>query len=125
LRQPDLRGAIATMPLDGAYVEAMSEPPKPPGGEPRSEPEIIPPGQAEQGAPRMHVYTQRIYIGKPWPLGLILVTSIIGAIIGLLSVAMLVVLFGVFLFFLPLAVMVVTGVIVAGLLRFYFRGLRS
>jgi len=26
---------------------------------------------------------------------------------------------------LPLAVMVVTGVIVAGLLRFYFRGLRS
>ena len=73
----------------------------------------------------MHVYTQRIYIGKPWPLGLILVTSIIGAIIGLLSVAMLVVLFGVFLFFLPLAVMVVTGVIVAGLLRFYFRGLRS
>ena len=98
----------------------MSKPPKPPGDEPRSEPEIIPPGQAEQGTPRMRVFadTQRIYIGKPSPLGLVLVTLII----GLLSAAMLVLLLGAFLFFLPLAVLVATGVIVAGLLRFYFRG---
>jgi hypothetical protein len=93
----------------------MSKPPKP--EKPRSEPEIIPPGQAERGDPRF--YTHRIYIGKPSPLGLILVTLII----GLLSAAMLVVLFGAFLFLLPLAVLVVTGVIVAGLVRFYFRGL--
>ena len=98
----------------------MSKPPKPSGEEPRSEPEIIPPGQAEQGTPRTRVFvdTQRIYIGKPSPLGLILVTLII----GLLSAAMLVVLFGAFLFLLPLAVLVATGVIIAGLLRFYFRG---
>ena len=99
----------------------MSKPQKPQGEEPRSEPEIIPPRQAERGTPRMHVRTHRIYIGKPWPLGIILLTSIIGAIIGLLSIAMLVLLFGVFLFVLPLAVFVATGVIVAGLLRVYFR----
>ena len=103
-----------------AYIKAMSKPPKPPSEEPRSEPEIIPPEQAEQGTPRTRVFvdTQRIYIGKPSPLGLILVTLII----GLLSAAMLVLLFGVFLFLLPLAVLVATGVIVAGLVRFYFRG---
>ena len=91
----------------------MSKPPPKPV-EPRSEPEIIPPGHARRGTERV-----RIYIGKPSPLGVILVTLII----GLLSAAMLVVLFGAFLFLLPLAVLFVTGVIVAGLLRFYFRGL--
>ena len=69
----------------------------------------------------MRVYTHSVYIGKPWPLGIILLTSIIGAFVGLLSIAMLVVLFGAFIFFLPLALMVVTGVIIAGLLRGYFR----
>ena len=93
----------------------MSKLPKPPGEEPRSEPEVIPPGHADRDAPRMRVYTHRIYIGKPSPLGIILVTLII----GLLSAAMLVLLFGVLL---PLAVLFATGVIVAGLLRFYFRG---
>jgi len=97
----------------------MSKPPKTPVEEPRSEPEVIPPGQADRDAPRMRVYTHRIYIGKPSPLGIILVTLII----GLLSAAMLVVLFGAFLFLLPLAVLFVTGVIVVGLLRSYFRGL--
>jgi hypothetical protein len=95
-------------------MNAMSKPPKPQGEGPGSEPEIIPPGHAERGTERV-----RIYIGKPSPLGLILVTLII----GLLSAAMLVVLFGVFVILLPLAVLVATGVIVAGLLRFYFRGL--
>jgi hypothetical protein len=98
----------------------MSKPPKPPREETRSEPEVIPPGQADRNAPRTHVYTQRIYIGKPWPLGLILLTSIIAAI-GLLWAVTLVLLFGVFLFLLPLAILFVTGVIVAGVLRVYFR----
>jgi hypothetical protein len=89
----------------------MGKPPK--LEEPRSEPEVIPPGHAGRGTERV-----RIYIGKPSPLAIILVTLII----GLLSAATLVLLFGVFLFLLPLAVLVATGVIVAGLLRFYFRG---
>ena len=83
------------------------------GEEPRSEPEIIPPDHAERGTERV-----RLYIAKPSPLGLILLTLII----GFLSAAALVVLLGAFLFLLPLAVLVATGVIVAGLVRFYFRG---
>jgi len=88
--------------------------------EPRSKPEVIPPDHAERNAPRMRVFvdTHRIYIGKPSPLGLILVTLII----GILSAAMLVLLMGAFLFLLPLAILIATGVIVAGLLRIYFRG---
>src|SRR5262249_28036567 len=97
----------------------MSKPTKSPVEEPRSEPEVIPPGQVGLDAPRTRLYTQHIYIGKPSPLGIILLTLII----GLLSAAMLVVLFGVFVFLVPLAVLIATGVIVVGLLRFYFREL--
>jgi hypothetical protein len=62
--------------------------------------------------------TERVYIGKPSPLGLILVVLIT----GLLSAAILVLLLGVFLFVLPIAALFITAVIVAGLLRVYFRG---
>jgi hypothetical protein len=100
----------------------IDKPPKPQGEEPRSEPEVIPPGQAERDTPRMRVFvdthsTERVYIGKPPPLGIILVILIT----GLLSAAMLVLLLGAFLFLLPLVVLFVTAAIVAGLLRIYFR----
>jgi hypothetical protein len=36
----------------------MSKPPKPQGEEPRSEPEIIPPGHAERGTERARVYRE-------------------------------------------------------------------
>ena len=96
--------------------------PKPQGEEPRSEPEVIPPGQAERDTPRMRVFvdthsTERVYIGKPSPLGIILVTLIT----GLLSAVLMVLLLGAFLFLLPLVVLFVTAAIVAGLLRIYFR----
>ena len=90
----------------------MSKPPKQQGEEPRSEPEIIPPDHAERGTE--HV---RVHIVKPGPLGVILVTLTV----GLLLAVLLVLLMGAFLFLLPLAVLVATGVIVVGLLRFYFR----
>ena len=80
--------------------------------EPRSEPVIIPPDHAERGTERVHVH-----IVRPGPLGVILVTLTV----GLLSAVLLVLLMGAFLFLLPLAVLVATGVIVVGLLRFYFR----
>jgi hypothetical protein len=95
----------------------MSKPPKAQGEEPRSEPEVIPPGDAERETPRMRVFVERVYIGKPSLLGIILVILIT----GLLSAAMLVLLLGAFLFLLPLVVLFVTAVIVAGLLRAYFR----
>ena len=89
---------------------------------PRSEPEIIPPGRAERKTPRVRVFvgthgTERVFVGKASPLGIILVTLIT----GLLMAAMLVLLLGAFLFLLPLAVLFVTGLVVAGLVRFYFQ----
>jgi len=100
----------------------MSKRPNQQGEEPRSEPEIIPPGNAEQGKPRKRIFvdthsSERVYIGKPSPFGLILVVLIT----GLLSAAMLVLLLGAFLFVLPIAALFITAVIVAGLLRVYFR----
>jgi hypothetical protein len=87
--------------------------PKPP------EPEIIPP---EQDAPRMRVFvdkrsTERVYIAKPGPLGIILVILIT----SLLSAAMLVLLLGALLTVLPALILFVAAVMVVGLLRVYFR----
>jgi hypothetical protein len=100
----------------------MGERPKPQGEEPRSEPEIIPPGHAERGTPRMRVFvdtrsTERIYVAKPGPLGIILVILIT----GLLSTLMLVLVLGAFLIVLPAVVLFVAAAIVAGLLRDYFQ----
>ena len=86
--------------------------PKPP------EPEIIPPGQ---DTPRMRVSvgtrsTERVYIGKPPPLGIVLVVLIT----GLLSAAMLILLLGAFLVALPMVILFVTTAIIVGILRIYF-----
>ena len=86
--------------------------PNPPGEEPRSEPEIIPPGHAERGTERV-----RVYIAKPGQLGTILVILIV----GLLSAVLLALLLGALLIGLPVVVLFVTGAIVVGLLRVYFR----
>jgi hypothetical protein len=100
----------------------IDKPPKPQGEEPRSEPEVIPPGQAEQDTPRMRVFvdthsTERVYIGKPSLLGIILVTLIM----GLLSAVLMVLLFGALLVALPAVVLLVTAAILTGLLRVYFQ----
>jgi hypothetical protein len=58
-----------------------------------------------------------VHIGKPSPLGIILVVLIT----GLLSAAMLILFFGVLVVFVPLVVLFVTAVFFVGLLRFYFR----
>jgi len=91
------------------------------GEEPRSEPEIIPPGHAKRGTPRMRVYIDerigRVYIAKPGPLSTILTVLIA----GLLLTVMLIMLLGAFLVFLPVVVLFITAAIVAGLLRVYFQ----
>jgi hypothetical protein len=95
--------------------------PHPQSEEPRSEPEIIPPGGAERGRPRMHFYIDdrigRVYIARPGPLGAILTVLIV----GLLLTVMVLMLLGAFLVFLPVVVLFVTAAIVAGLLRIYFQ----
>jgi hypothetical protein len=103
----------------------MDKRPKPQGEKPRSEPEIIPPehaGRTAQGTPRMRVFvdtrgTERVYIAKPGPLGIILVILIT----GILSAVMLILLLGAFLIWLPVVVLLVAAAIIAGLLRRYFQ----
>ena len=98
------------MPRDGEDKQ-MSKPPNP--DNPSSEPEIIPPGQAGGDEPPL-----RVFVGTHCsPLGIILMTLIV----GLLSAAILALLLGAFLFLLPLAVLVATGLVVVGLVRFYFQ----
>jgi hypothetical protein len=96
---------------------------------PRSEPEIIPPNHAErrtaQGAPRMRVFidthaTERVYVAKLGPLGVILAVLTT----GILSAAMLVLLFATFLIWMPLVVFFIAGAIISEILRTYFRRAR-
>ena len=95
--------------------------PHPQSEGPHSEPEIIPPGGAERGRPRMRFYIDdrigRVYIAKPGPLGIILTVLIAGLLLAL----MLIMLLGAFLVFLPAVVLIVTAAIVGGLLRIYFQ----
>jgi hypothetical protein len=88
------------------------------GEEPRSEPEIIPPGHAKRGPTRMgDAHVGRIFIAKFGPFGTILLTLVV----GLLSAVLMVLLFGALLVALPAAVLIVTAAIVAGILRVYFQ----
>ncbi|MFZ1002445.1 MAG: hypothetical protein WCF75_27070 [Pseudolabrys sp.] len=88
------------------------------GEEPRSEPEIIPPGHAKRGPTRMgDAHVGRIFIAKFGPLGTILLTLVV----GLLSAVLMVLLFGALLVALPAVVLIVTAAIVAGILRVYFQ----
>jgi hypothetical protein len=98
----------------------------PQGEKPRSEPEIIPPDHAErrkaQGTPRTRVFidargTERVYVAKLGPLGIILAVLTT----GILSAVMLILLFGAFLIWLPLVVFFIAGAIISGALRAYFR----
>ena len=99
--------------------------PEPQGEKPRSEPEIIPPdhaGRTAQGTPRMRVFvdtrgTERVYVAKPGPLGIILVILIT----GILSVVMLILLLGAFLIWIPLVVLLGAVAVIVGLLRAYFQ----
>jgi hypothetical protein len=98
----------------------------PQGEKLRSEPEIIPPDQADprtaRGTPRMRVFidahdTERIYVAKIRPIG----TFLAVLATGILSAVMLILLFATFLIWVPLVVFFIVGAIIAGLLRTYHR----
>ena len=61
--------------------------------------------------------TERVYIAKPGPLGIILVTLVT----GILSAVMLILLLGAFLIWIPVVVLLVAAAVIAGLLRGYFQ----
>jgi hypothetical protein len=92
--------------------------PNPQAEEPRSEPEIIPPDDANvTRRKRIDTGTGRIYVAKISPLGTILMVLIV----GFLSALILVLLLGALLVWLPVVVLIVTAALVAGLLRGYFQ----
>jgi hypothetical protein len=98
----------------------------PQGERPRSEPEIIPPDRAgrrtAKGTPQTRVFidahdTERVYVAKLGPLGIIL--AVLAT--GILAAVMLILLFATFLIWMPLVVFFIVGAIISGLLRTYFR----
>src|SRR5262249_32442693 len=98
-----IMSGVPHAPRGRTLFKRMSNPPTPPSEDPHSQPEVLPPGQAERGTE--HV---RVYIAKPGPLGTILVVLIV----GLLSAVFLLLLLGALLIWLPVVVLFVTGAIV-------------
>lgn len=100
----------------------MSDEPSTSRGErPRSEPEIIPPG-APLRRPRDDpfsntFFTQRIYVTRLGPLGLIG----LALAIGIVAVVLLILLVGAVLFWIPIVGLIVAAVILSGALRSGFR----
>jgi hypothetical protein len=100
-------------------------PPKAQSEKPRSEPEIIPPerveGKTTRGAPRMQIFvdthgTERVYVARLRPLGIIL----LALTIGILSAVVFIVLLGALFIWIPIVVLGGAAAIIAGLLRGYF-----
>lgn len=96
----------------------------PQGEKAHSEPEIIPPDRAERrtarGTPRTRVFinahgTERVYVTKLGPLGIILAVLTTGILSALIL------LFATFLIWVPLVIFFTAGAIISGLLRTYFR----
>jgi hypothetical protein len=121
-----LRASGVRIQKEGSREYMMDRRPKPQGDEPRSEPEIIPPDQAERrtapSAPQMRISvdrhgTERVYVAKLRPLGFILMLLTI----GILSAVFLVLLLGAFLIWIPLVGLLVAGAVIFGLLRAFFQ----
>ena len=91
----------------------------PPNEEPRTEPEIIPPGRADGYSARgAYAYidvhgAHRIYVARLGPLRIILAMLVI----AIVAAAILFALLGAFLILLPVVVLLVTATVIAALLR--------
>jgi hypothetical protein len=102
--------------------QIMAEKPSNPlGDRPRVEPEIIPPGARLRRSPIDGFtdarFTQRIYISKIGPLGIIL----LALAIGIVSVGILILLLGAFLIWIPVIGLLVAAAMISGVLRSHFR----
>ena len=91
----------------------------PPSEEPRTEPEIIPPGRADGRSARgVHAYVggrgvHRIYIARLGPFRIILVALVI----ALIAVVILFALLGAVLILIPVVALLVAATVIAALLR--------
>jgi hypothetical protein len=99
--------------------------PTPQGEQPRSEPEIILPGERDRWQERRswpyggQQGSHRIYVTKLGPLS----TFLLIAAIGLAAVLLLVILLGAFLLWIPIVGLIISIAIISGLLRRYFQRL--
>jgi hypothetical protein len=101
--------------------------PTPQGEQPRSEPEIILPGDRDrwrEGRSRSWLFsgqqgTHRIYVSRLGPFS----TFLLIAAVGLAAALFLVVLLGAFLLWIPIVGLVISIAIISGLLRRYFQRL--
>lgn len=96
------------------------------GEQPRSEPEIIPPGRSDgwqRGRPRPYLHTgegiHRIYVTRLGPFS----TFLLVAAIGIAAALLFIILLGAFLLWIPIIGLVLAIAIISGLLRGYFRRL--
>jgi len=93
---------------------------KPPE-QPRSEPEIIPPGAnydpSRMRGPFDQVFSQRVYVARMGPLGFIALALTVGAVIAVVLVLLL----GAFLLWIPIVGLLVGAGLVAGVIR-HFKG---
>ena len=101
----------------------MNEPPRPPPEKPSTEPEILPPerrGRTPSGRGDGRVWVsvgarhgERIYIARPGPITIFLAALLLGA----LAIAVVVLLLGLFLIWIPVAALVVTILVFSALIR--------
>ena len=102
-----------------ASDHAMIQRSTPPSEEPRTEPEIIPPGRADgRSAREAHAHfdvhgAHRIYVARLGPLRIILAMLVI----AIIAAVILFVLLGAALILIPVAALLVTATVIAGLLR--------
>ena len=94
--------------------------PTPPSNRPRAEPEIIPPGAPfppRGDDPFNARFTQRIYIARPGPFGLLLVA----AAVIIIAVVILLLLVGAVLIWIPVVGLMIAVAIVSGMVRSRWR----
>ena len=100
----------------------MEQRPAPGPDQPRSEPEIIPPGESAARSRRVDGRmwssgTQRIYVARMGPFGFAMVALAIAVIAALVFLLVL----GAFVILIPLAGLVLTAVVITSMLRGSFR----
>jgi hypothetical protein len=85
--------------------------------QPRSEPEIIPPGDADPRARWDGRATHRVYVARVSPFGFVLLAFVIATLVGLVLLFLL----GAFVILIPLAGLLLAVAVVASFLRGSFR----
>jgi hypothetical protein len=96
--------------------------PVPPPEQPRSEPEIIPPGEADSRSPWGSVWrsrsgSQRVYVAHVGPFGF----GLVALAVALIAALMFLLVLGAFVVLIPLAGLVFAALVIAGMLRGSFR----